>query len=717
MSRKIWPGKPYPLGSTYDGSGTNFSVFSEVAQCIELCLFDDKGVEERLLLPELNAHCWHGYVPGVGPGQRYGFRVHGPNDPSKGHRCNPTKLLIDPYARAIEGDVQWHPSVYGYKHAKGDGIYQDSAPYVPRSIVVSPFFDWGPDASPCTPLRDSLIYEVHVKGFTQLHPDVPPELRGTYAGLAHPAVIEYLKKLGVTAVELLPIHHFIHREYLGDMGLKNYWGYDSIGYFAPHGAYSSSGEAGQQVVEFKSMVKALHEAGIEVILDVVYNHTGEGNHLGPTLCYRGLDNAAYYRLYEDRPFFYQDFTGTGNSLNMMNPHVLQIIMDSLRYWISEMHVDGFRFDLASALARELYEVDRLSSFFDLIHQDPIVRQAKLIAEPWDVGDGGYQVGNFPPLWSEWNGRYRDEIRDYWRGEERKLPEFARRFTGSADLYETTGRRPHASINFVTCHDGFTMRDLVSYNEKHNLANGEHNRDGESHNRSWNCGVEGETDNKDVLNLRARQQRNLMATLFLSQGVRHLLAGDELGRTQKGNNNPYCQDNELSWIDWSCVDEEFLSFTCNLIELVKKHPIFRRRRWFRGRQMSDGELPDIAWLKLDGQEMGEKDWNVGYAKSLGIFLNGSAPLGRDRYGNDVHDESFYVIMNAWSDLLEFHLPRRLAQYRWETVFDTNHIGQEFFAQPVNTYAGLPTAGHSMRLLRCLDTLPCTPIENTISLDRI
>ena len=709
---EIWPGSPYPLGATYDGAGTNFSLFSEVARRVELCLFDESGRETRVRLPEVNAHCFHGYLPGVGPGQRYGFRVHGPFDPSAGHRCNPSKLLLDPYARAIEGDVEWHPSVYDYPHRTHpvDTSRTDSAPYVPRSVVVGSDFDWEGDQPPGRPLQESVIYEVHVKGFTAQHPDIPPELRGTYAGMAHPAAIEHLEKLGVTAVELMPVHQMTHREYLIDAKLKNYWGYDSIGYFAPHNAYSSSGQRGEQVDEFKQMVKALHRAGLEVYLDVVYNHTGEGNHLGPTLSMRGIDNASYYRLYEADRRFYQDFTGTGNSLNMMSPFVLQLIMDSLRYWISEMHVDGFRFDLASALARELHAVDRLSSFFDLIQQDPIVRRAKLIAEPWDVGDGGYQVGNFPPLWSEWNGEYRDTMRDYWRGADHSLPDFARRFTGSSDLYETTGRRPHASINFITAHDGFTLRDLVSYNHKHNLANLENNRDGESHNRGWNCGVEGETDDPEVLELRARQQRNLLVTLFLSQGVPMLLHGDEMGRTQNGNNNAYNQDSELTWMDWENIDEPLLAFTQRLVSFSQSHPVFRRRRWFRGTH-ERGELPDIGWYTPSGDEMAENDWDVGYAKSLAIFLNGRAPLGRDRFGRERHDDSFFVLFNAWGDALDFEMPKGLARFRWQGVFDTARIGAEHQTVPIDTKRPVRTAGRSIVVLQCMDVVPSPRIELT------
>jgi glycogen operon protein len=544
---RLWPGQPFPLGASYDGAGTNFSLFSEIATGVDLCLFDDDGVEECVPLTEVTALCWHGYLPNVGPGQRYGFRVHGPYDPAAGHRCNPAKLLLDPYAKAVEGEVNWDPAVFGYPLGSDDlaADERDSGPFVPKAVVTNPFFDWGVDRPPCTPWHETVVYETHVKGFTKLHPDVDEELRGTYAGLAHPAAIDHLKSLGVTAVELMPVHQFIQDHYLIEKKLRNYWGYNSIAFLAPHNDYAASGQRGEQVGEFKAMVRALHEAGIEVILDVVYNHTAEGNHLGPTLSLKGIDNAAYYRLVDDDPRYYMDYTGTGNSLNMRIPHTLQLVMDSLRYWVTEMHVDGFRFDLASTLARGLHEVDRLSAFFDIIQQDPVISQVKLIAEPWDVGEGGYQVGNFPPLWSEWNGKYRDTVRDFWRGENATLPEFASRITGSSDLYQSDGRHPSASINFVTAHDGFTLADLVSYNDKHNDANGEDNNDGESHNRSWNCGAEGPTDDPEIRALRRRQQRNFLSTLFLSQGVPMILGGDEMGRTQGGNNNAYCQDNEIS----------------------------------------------------------------------------------------------------------------------------------------------------------------------------
>ena len=547
---QVWPGRPYPLGATYDGAGTNFSVFSEVAERVELCLFDEDGAETRITMPEVTAYCWHCYVPGVGPGQRYGYRVHGPYEPRAGHRCNPAKLLLDPYAKAVEGQVDWGEAVFPYRFGAPDSVnHSDSASHMPKAVVTNPWFDWANDRPPMSPYHEAVIYEMHVKGLTMRHPGVPEELRGTYAGIAHPTVVEYLLMLGVTAVELLPVHQFVHDAHLESKGLRNYWGYNSIAYLAPHNEYSSTGQDGQQVQEFKQMVKTLHEAGIEVILDVVYNHTAEGNHMGPILSLKGIDNAGYYRLVDDDRRYYYDTTGTGNSLDMRHPHVLQLIMDSLRYWVTEMHVDGFRFDLAATLARQFHEVDRLSAFFDLIQQDPVVSQVKLIAEPWDLGEGGYQVGSFPPLWSEWNGKYRDHVRDFWRGEPKLLDEFAYRFTGSSDLYESGGRRPFASINFVTAHDGFTLADLVSYNEKHNETNGEDNNDGESHNRSWNCGAEGPSPDPGIIELRARQQRNFLATLLLSQGVPMVLGGDEMGRTQHGNNNAYCQDNEVSWFDW------------------------------------------------------------------------------------------------------------------------------------------------------------------------
>jgi isoamylase len=673
---KIWPGQPYPLGAHFDGIGTNFSIYSEVAEKVVLCLFDEAGAETQVDLPECTAFQWHGYVPNIGPGQRYGFRAYGPNEPKSGLRCNPAKLLLDPYAKAVEGNVMWDEAVFNYNFADGVDSPKvnkaDSAPYMPKSIVVSPWFDWDMDRRPRTPWAETVLYEVHVKGFTKQFPGVPEDSRGTYAGIASPAAIEHFKDLGVTAVELLPVHQFIHDSTLEQKGLRNYWGYNSIGYLAPHNEYAAAGQRGEQVMEFKQMVKELHRAGIEVILDVVYNHTAEGNHLGPMLSFRGLDNPAYYRLMQDDPRYYMDYTGTGNSMNMRSPHVLQLILDSLRYWVTEMHVDGFRFDLAATLARELHDVDRLSSFFDLIQQDPVVSQVKLIAEPWDVGEGGYQVGNFPPLWSEWNGKYRDCVRDFWRGEDQTLAEFAFRFTGSSDLYERTGRRPSASINFITAHDGFTLADLVSYNDKHNDANGEDNKDGESHNRSWNCGVEGPTDKADVLALRQRQQRNFLATLFLSQGIPMLLGGDEFGRTQRGNNNGYCQDNEISWFDWRLAEENegLMQFVTNLIAMRKRHPVFRRRYFFQGRPVFGAGTSDIAWLKPDGSVMGESDWNKGFAKSISVFLNGDEIDGLDERGDRVTDDSFMLMFNAHYDKLDFTMPNANFGAGWEVVFDTS-----------------------------------------------
>jgi glycogen operon protein len=673
---KTQPGSPYPLGATWDGRGTNFALFSEHATGVELCLFDDQdGTKEirRIPVGEQTDQVWHVYLPGVRPGQRYGYRVHGPWEPGEGHRFNAAKLLLDPYAKAIDGTIRWDDSLFGYTVGHGDADLarddRDSAAAIPKSVVVDPAFRWGGDRPLRIPWHETILYETHVKGLTMRHPEVPKELRGSYAGLAHPAIVEHFRRLGITAVELLPVHQFVADRHLIERGLTNYWGYNSIGYFAPDVRYASSGGLGQQVAEFKGMVKALHAAGIEVILDVVYNHTGEGNHLGPTLCFRGVDNAAYYRLVPDDRRHYMDYTGTGNTLNMMHPRVLQLIMDSLRYWTQEMHVDGFRFDLASALARELHEVDRLGAFFDIIHQDPVISQVKLIAEPWDLGEGGYQVGNFPPGWSEWNGKYRDAIRDYWRGADAALGELAYRLTGSSDLYETSGRRPYASINFVTAHDGFTLRDLVSYNDKHNEANGEDNQDGESHNRSWNCGVEGPTDDPEVNALRARQQRNFLATLLLSQGVAMLLGGDELGRTQQGNNNAYCQDNELSWYDWEHVDDSLLQFTRGLIAFWKAHPVFRRRRFFQGRAIHGTDVSDIAWFTPDGAPMSEEHWGEGFAKSLAVFLNGRGITEPDEDGRRVTDDTFYLLFNAHHEPLVFRLPGGRWGRRWVAVLDT------------------------------------------------
>jgi isoamylase len=668
MSEAIenWPGRPYPLGASYDGAGTNFSLFSETAEQVELCLFGDDGSEERLSLEEVDAYCWHAYLPLVAPGQRYGYRVHGPWAPERGQRCNPAKLLLDPYAKAVEGQVRWDqacfPYNFGDENSRND---DDSAAFVPRSVVHNPYFDWGNDRPPDVDRSESIIYEVHVKGFTMRHPDIPEPQRGTYSGLAHPAAVDYLTRLGVTAVELQPVHQFVHDPHLVERGLRNYWGYNSIGFLAPHNEYSATGQRGEQVAEFKAMVRALHEAGIEVILDVVYNHTAEGNHLGPVLSMKGIDNAAYYRLADD-PRFYYDTTGTGNSLNVGHPHTLQLIMDSLRYWATEMHVDGFRFDLASSLARQFHEVDRLSAFFDLIQQDPVVSQVKLIAEPWDIGEGGYQVGNFPALWSEWNGRYRDTMRDFWRAEPATLGEFASRLTGSSDLYQADTRHPGASVNFITAHDGFTLRDLVSYNSKHNEANGEDNADGESHNRSWNCGAEGDTDDADVLTLRRRQQRNFLTTLFVSQGITMLLGGDELGRTQRGNNNAYCQDNGISWYDWEHIDEPLLEFTRSLIALRREHPVLRRRRWFQGRSIRGGT--DIGWFRPDGAEMGDDDWDAGGTLAVGVFVNGDAITDRDRRGQRVTDSSFLLLFNGQGEPIDWTLPGQMGPW-WEVVIET------------------------------------------------
>jgi isoamylase len=667
-----WPGTAYPLGATYDGSGTNFALFSEVAERVQLCLFDDAGVETQVELTERDAFVWHGYLPNIGPGQRYGYRVHGPYDPDNGHRCNPTKLLLDPYAKAVDGEIDWAQACFSYTWGDEDSFNdEDSAPHMSKSVVISPFFDWDNDRHPRTPYSDTVIYEAHVKGLTKTHPGIPEDMRGTYAAVAHPVMIEHYKRHGITAVELMPVHQFVHDSHLVERGQRNYWGYNTIGFFAPHNDYSSASAPGLQVQEFKAMVKALHAEGLEVILDVVYNHTAEGNHMGPTLSFRGIDNANYYRLVDESPKHYYDTTGTGNTLLMKSPNVLQLIMDSLRYWVTEMHVDGFRFDLASSLARQFHEVDRLSAFFDLVHQDPIVSQAKLIAEPWDVGVGGYNVGGFPPLWTEWNGKYRDTVREYWRGEPATLAEFASRLTGSADLYEDDGRRPYASINFVTAHDGFTMHDLVSYNEKHNEANGEGGADGESNNSSWNCGVEGETDDLEIIALREQQKRNFLTTLFLSQGVPMLLHGDELGRTQKGNNNVYAQDNELAWIDWErAKDFEVLSdFTSRLAKLRKEHQVFRRRRHFEGRVVKGGEVQDIAWFTPAGEWMSDEDWESGFAKSVAVFLNGEAIREPDARGEQIVDDSFFLLFNGHYEPIEFTLPDLGTAEHWNVAIDT------------------------------------------------
>jgi isoamylase len=672
---KVYPGSPYPLGATWDGKGVNFALFAENATGVDLCLFEDgnsKTESQKIKISERTHQIWHVYVPDCKPGQLYGYRVHGLYEPQHGHRFNPNKVLIDPYAKAISGTINWSDALFTYEigHPEEDLSFSklDSAPFVPKSVVVSDDFDWEGIRQPKIPYHKSVIYEAHVKGMTMLHPEIPEDMRGTYQAIAHPVTIQYLKELGVTAIELMPVHHFVADRHLKEKGLTNYWGYNSIGFFAPDIRYAKDGTPGGQVTEFKNMVKELHRAGIEVILDVVYNHTGEGNHMGPTLSFKGIDNASYYRLTDDKRY-YMDYTGTGNTLNANLPNVLRLMMDSLRYWIQVMHVDGFRFDLAATLARELHEVDRLSSFFDIIHQDPIISQVKLIAEPWDIGEGGYQVGNFPPGWSEWNGKYRDCVRDYWRGAESMLGEFALRFTGSPDLYQGDYRRPTASVNFITAHDGFTLHDLVSYNEKHNEANGEGNNDGESHNRSWNCGAEGPTDNKDINLLRQKQKRNFLTTLFLSQGVPMIVMGDEMSRTQNGNNNAYCQDNEISWVHWDKVDKDLLEFTKKLIDLRKNHPVFCRRRWFQGQRIKGVGVEDIAWFLPDGSEMSEEDWNNGFAKSLGVYLNGRGLHAVGYQGEQIYDDNFYVIFNAHHEPLHYKLPAKKYASAWTKLLDT------------------------------------------------
>jgi glycogen operon protein len=692
----VWPGQPYPLGATWDGEGTNFAVFSEAAEAVELCLFDDAGAEQRVSLPEVTGRVWHGYVPEAGPGQRYGFRVHGPYDPDRGHRFNPAKLLVDPYARAVEGRVDWDEAVFGYRVGATDLVRddRDSAPHVPRSVVVHDAFPWGEDHRPSVPWADTIIYEAHVRGFTMRHPDVPARQRGTYAAMGSPPVIEHLRGLGVTTVELLPVHHYVSEQSLVRRGLTNHWGYNSIGFFAPEARYSAAGSRGGQVGEFKAMVRNLHAAGIEVILDVVYNHTAEGSERGPTLSFRGLDNRAYYRTIDQNPRYYMDYTGCGNTLNVRHPQVLALVMDSLRYWVTEMHVDGFRFDLASALARSFHEVDQLSAFFDLIHQDPVVSRVKLIAEPWDVGEGGYQVGNFPVLWTEWNGRYRDTMRDFWRVARTGVADVARRLTGSSDLYQDDGRRPYASINFITAHDGFTLHDLVSYNDKHNEANGEGNRDGESHNRSWNCGVEGPTDDPEIVALRERQKRNFLSSLLLSAGVPMLLAGDELSRTQRGNNNAYCQDNEISWIDWEldADAESLLEFTRAVIALRASHPVFRRRKFFQGRAIHGSGVKDIGWFTPDGTEMDQADWAAPDVQTLGVFLNGEEIPHRGRRGERIVDDSFLLLLNGGPEPAMFTLPGRPWGKEYQLVMDTGLA----FVLPAGAEAPTYVAGEELSM---------------------
>jgi isoamylase len=704
LNIKVYPGSPYPLGATYDGNGVNFALFADNATGVDLCLFDadyNESESYKIKITERTHQIWHVYIPKCQPGQLYGYRVHGGYDPSTtGHRYNPNKLLIDPYAKAIAGTINWDDALFGYEigHPDADLSYSviDSAPFIPKCVVINDTFNWEGDKHPKIPYHKSILYETHVKGFTKLHPDIPENIRGTYAALAHPVTIDYLNKLGITAIELMPVHHFVADRHLVDRGLTNYWGYNSIGFFAPDVRYASSGTQGEQVTEFKNMVKALHTAGIEVILDVVYNHTGEGNQSGPMLSFRGIDNASYYRLAEDKRY-YMDYTGTGNTLNAHLPNVLRLMMDSLRYWIQEMHIDGFRFDLAATLARELHEVDRLGSFFDIIHQDPIISQVKLIAEPWDIGEGGYQVGNFPPGWSEWNGKYRDCVRDYWRGADSMLGEFAARFTGSPDLYQGDYRRPTASINFITAHDGFTLQDLVSYNEKHNEANGEDNNDGESHNRSWNCGTEGPTDDPEINRLRQKQKRNFLTTLFLSQGVPMIVAGDELSRTQHGNNNAYCQDNEISWLHWKDTDHDLLRYTQKLIHLRKNHPVFCRRRWFQGQLIKGVGVEDIAWFLPNGEEMSDEHWNNDFAKSLGVFLNGRGLHAVGYKGEQLVDDSFYVIFNAHVESLEYKLPPANYGKQWLKLLNTSENWIEEKVEIFNAGATISVDSRSILLL--------------------
>ena len=702
----VWPGTAYPLGATYDGAGTNFSVFSEVAERVELCLIDGDDHETRIEIDEVDGFVWHAYLPTITPGQRYGFRVHGPWNTDAGQRCDASKLLLDPYGKSFHGEFDFTQALYSYDldavdpATGGTPPMIDSLGHTMTSVVTNPFFGWGSDRSPRTPYHETIIYEAHVKGMTQTHPDIPEEIRGTYAGLAHPVVIEHLLSLNVTAIELMPVHQFLHDKRLLELGLRNYWGYNTFGYLAPHSEYAASRRTDGEVGEFKTMVRAFHEAGIEVILDVVYNHTAEGDHLGPTINFRGIDNAAYYRLLDGDLRLYKDFTGTGNSLNARHPHTLQLIMDSLRYWVLEMHVDGFRFDLASTLAREFYDVDRLSAFFDLVQQDPVISQVKLIAEPWDIGEGGYQVGNFPGLWTEWNGKYRDTVRDYWRGQPATLGEFASRLTGSSDLYEDTGRRPGASINFVTCHDGFPLADLVSYNEKHNEANGEHNRDGESHNRSWNCGVEGPTADPQIVALRHRQMRNIIATMMVSQGTPMISHGDEIGRTQHGNNNGYCQDSPLTWVDWSLAgpNADLLEFTRKATALRTEHPVFRRRRFFEGTPIRSGEQArDIAWLSPTGQEMTPADWNSGFGKCVTVFLNGAAIPAPDSRGQRVVDDSFLLCFNAHDETVDVVTPDGEYARQWSAVLDTaDPTGATDLVVPAGEKIAL--VGRSMLVLR-------------------
>lgn len=699
-----YPGNPFPLGATWDGNGVNFTLYSENATGVDLCLFNtvnDEIESSRIQITEFSDLIWHIYILGLKPGQLYGYRVYGPYEPENGHRFNPNKLLIDPYAKAIAGTIDWDDSLFGYEVGNPDKDLSfsqtDNAAFVPKSVVIDHNFDWGDDKSPNVPYFNSVIYEAHVKGLTKLHPEIPENIRGTYAAIAHPVTIAYLKDLGITAIELMPVHDFLTDRHLVEKGLTNYWGYNTIGFFAPDARYASCSVLGEQVIEFKNMVKELHKAGIEVILDVVYNHTGEGNQMGPTLSFKGIDNASYYRLKDDDKRYYMDYTGTGNTLNANLPNVLRLMMDSLRYWIVDMHIDGFRFDLAATLARELHEVNRLSAFFDIIHQDPIISRVKLIAEPWDLGEGGYQVGKFPSGWAEWNGKYRDSIRDYWSGSESTLAEFADRITGSSDLYKSY-RRPTASINFITAHDGFTLNDLVSYNEKHNEANGEDNNDGENYNRSWNCGVEGPTDDEVINKLREKQKKNFLTTLFLSQGVPMLVAGDEMSRTQQGNNNSYCQDNEISWINWKTMDKELQAFTRKLIHFRRDHAAFSRKNWFKGEAVKSNGIADIAWFLPNGSEMTDDNWSHDFAKSVAVFLNGLGLHSVNAEGNKVVDDSFYIIFNAHDEPLSYKLPKIEYAKNWELLIDT---GKEQIDENTCKYSAesiIQVAGRSVILLK-------------------
>ncbi len=726
MITKVLPGAPYPQGATWDGTGVNFALYSEHATRIELCLFNELGTGEHdtVELPECTGHVWHGYLPGVSIGQLYGYRVHGVYKPETGLRFNPAKLLIDPYATAIAGEVDWDYPIFGYRlgdpRADLSCDAQDDAAGMPKCVVTTSHFDWQNDRSPQIPLHESIIYEAHVKGMTAQHPGVPEDLQGTYMGLASAPMIEYFKRLGITTIELMPVHDFLDDKHLLDIGLRNYWGYNTTNYFSPVARYSSSGEMGQQIGEFKTMVRELHRAGIEVILDVVYNHTSEGNHMGPTLSFRGIDNTTYYRVVADEPRYYVDYTGTGNTLNMRHPQVLKLVMDSLRYWVLDMHVDGFRFDLASALARELHDVDRLSAFFDVINQDPVLSKVKLIAEPWDVGEGGYQVGQFPSLWAEWNGKYRDVVRRYWKGDDGQLAELGYRLTGSSDLYERDGRRPSASINFVTAHDGFTLRDLVSYNEKHNEANGEGNRDGANDNHSWNHGVEGDTDDERINTLRDREKRNFLTTLLVSQGVPMICGGDEIDRTQRGNNNAYAQDNEISWLDWNLDDRQraLLEFTTTLIDLRKKHPNLRRRKFFQDRKISPGmaakhkvgsqEIRDVCWYRPDGQEMTQGEWNAGWVRCLGLLLSGRTLSDVDRYGEPVHDDTFLFCLNPHHEPIKFYVPPSGEDCHWEAIIDTQYLSLDK-PVPIQLGEAYEMKEHSAVLFREVETKTLPEVE--------